>query len=92
MKDGMKDVELERQIKALANRRRIAILRFLRKKKEAHVGAIADEIELSFKSTSNHLLILESAGLLNKEQRSTNMFYHLAPDAPRTLRAFLSIL
>jgi len=39
-------------LKALANRRRILIVRYLRVVKEAVVGGIADKIKLSFKSTS----------------------------------------
>ena len=88
----MKDADLERQLKALANRRRFAIVRFLRKKKEAHVGSIAEEISLSFKATSRHLSRLEAAGLIDKEQRSANVFYRLADNMPHTLRAILPIL
>ena len=78
----MKEVELERGLKVLANRRRLAILNLLRKKKEANVGNIADAIRLSFTSTSKHLTMLERAGFIEKEQRSVSVFYRLAPDAP----------
>ncbi len=49
--------ELEKQLKALANRRRLAILKYLKSKREASVGDIAEEINLSFKSTSKHLAV-----------------------------------
>ena len=87
----MKEVELERGLKVLANRRRLAILNLLRKKKEANVGNIADAIRLSFTSTSKHLTMLERAGFIEKEQRSVSVFYRLAPDAPRILATLLDM-
>src|SRR3989344_4486332 len=63
-----REAEMERQLKVLANRRRLAILSLLRKKKEASVGEIAESIRLSFTSTSKHLTMLERAGFLEKEQ------------------------
>jgi DNA-binding transcriptional ArsR family regulator len=70
--------ELERQLRALGNRRRLAILKFLKREGEAPVGDIADEINLSFKSTSRHLGVLTNAEILEKEQRSLKVFYRLA--------------
>ncbi|MBI5220938.1 MAG: helix-turn-helix transcriptional regulator [Candidatus Liptonbacteria bacterium] len=55
--------ELEKCLKALANRRRLAILKYLQKKKEASVAAISEEIELSFRSTSKHLQAPPNIGL-----------------------------
>lgn len=71
----MKEKELERILKALANKRRLAIISFLRKRKEANVGAVAEAIHLSFKSTSRHLAVLSGAEVLDKEQRSAEVFY-----------------
>lgn len=87
-------------MKALANRRRLAILRFLKKGKgkekkkemEASVGAIAEEIRLSFKATSKHLGILFAAGIVDREQRSLQMFYRLSSDCPTPARSVLSLL
>lgn len=62
--------EIERILKVLANRRRLAIIKYLRKNKEARVGDIADEIKLSFKATSKHLGLLFNADIVEKEQRS----------------------
>ncbi len=88
----MADKELERTLKALANRRRLAILRFLKKEKEANVGDIAEEINLSFKATSKHLGVLSAAGIVDREQRSLQMFYRLSPDCPPPARSVISIL
>ena len=73
----MIEVEMEKILKAVANRRRLAILKILYGKNEMSVGAIAKQIKISFRSTSKHLAILYSVGLLKKEQRSLSIFYRL---------------
>ncbi len=84
--------QFERVIKSLANRRRLAILRYLRKEKEATVGDIADEIRLSFKATSKHLGVLSAAGVVDREQRSLQMFYFLSPALPKAAASIISLL
>jgi DNA-binding transcriptional ArsR family regulator len=69
---------LERVYKALANRRRLAILRYLKKNPGASVGVIASTILVSLKATSKHLIILAAAGLVEREQVSLNMHYRIA--------------
>jgi len=75
----MKEREIERVLKALANRRRLAIVKFLKKRGEKMVGDISEEIKLSFKATSKHLGLLYAADIVEKEQRSLQMFYRLSP-------------
>lgn len=81
--------ELERILKALANRRRLAILQFIHKKKEVSVGNIAEAIRLSFKATSKHLAVLSGADVLEKEQQGTRMIYRLATNMPEPARKIL---
>lgn len=69
--------ELERVIKALANKRRLAIVRYLKKEREATVSSIAGEIKLSFKATSKHLGVLLAANIVEKDQRSLQVWYRL---------------
>ena len=69
----MDDVQLEKVLKSIANRRRIKILKIL-KRRPLSVGEIAKEIKLSFKSTSRHLSILHSSGLIEKEQSALLVF------------------
>ena len=88
----MEPKELEKMLKALANHRRILILRYLKEKKEATVGDIAHAIKLSFKSTSRHLSVLASRGILENDQRSTQIFYHIAPNLPEPLCKFISLV
>ena len=71
--------EIERVLKAFANKRRLVIVKYLKKNKEAKVGDIANEIKLSFKATSKHLGLLFNADIVEKEQRSLQMWYKLSP-------------
>jgi len=73
---------LEKQLKAVANRRRLAIIKFLHKSAGSSVGDIAAEIKLSFRSTSRHLAVLRAADIVESSQVSQNVFYKLA--APRS--------
>ena len=84
--------ELERNLKALANRRRLAILKYLKESHEAPVGDIAAQINLSFKATSRHLTVLLAADIVEKEQRSSQVFYRLASPAKSAARYILSLL
>lgn len=86
----MKD--LERILKALANKRRLAILAYLKKHKEASVGDIAGGIRLSLKATSKHLAILSAVDVLDREQRRLQMFYRLSPSQPSPAQHVLSLL
>lgn len=84
--------ELEKTLKALANRRRLAILRYLKKNREASVGEIAGEISLSLKATSKHLGILAACDIVEREQRSLQMFYQLASNQKPAAKHILSLL
>jgi DNA-binding transcriptional ArsR family regulator len=84
--------KLERVLKALANRRRLAILKYLKENKEAPVAEIAHEIDLSFKATSKHLSILSAMDIIEKEQRSSQMFYRLSGDQGSAAKYIISLL
>jgi DNA-binding transcriptional ArsR family regulator len=88
----MQEKELERVFKALANKRRLAILRHLKKHREATVADIAETIKLSFKATSKHLGILFAAGIVEREQRSLYMLYGLAKSMPGAAHRVLPLL
>ena len=88
----LNDKELERLLKPLANRRRIGIIRFLKARKEATVGEIAGAIKLSFRSTSKHLGLLMAAGILEREQRSLQMFYSIPPDLSKVVATLVSLV
>ena len=81
------DKELERTLKAVANRKRIAILRYL-KSDRASVGEIAKSIKLSIKATSHHLQKLAAAGYVTSEQQGLYVYYKIEAeqDAARVLK------
>ncbi len=83
--------ELYRILRVLGNKRRLAILKYLKKAKEASVGDIAKEINLSFKATSRHLGILTAFDILDKEQRSLMVFYKLSSTMPASARHALCL-
>lgn len=88
----MKENEFEKQLKVLANRRRLAILKYLKVHREAPVAEIAEEINLSFKATSKHLAILAAAGIVEREQRSLQMFYKLTNISLSIARYVINLL
>jgi len=81
--------ELEKIFKAFANRRRLAIIFYLKNKKEAAVGDIASKIKLSFKATSKHLGVLTAADVIDREQRSSQMFYRISDDPNSAIKHIL---
>ena len=83
---------LEKILKVFANRRRLAILAYLKKHKEATVGDIANEIHLSFKATSKHLGILAAQDILEKDQRSLRAYYRITPTQNPATHSIFSAL
>ena len=83
----MKEKELERTLKALANRRRLAVIRYLKANCETSVGEVASAIKLSFRATSKHLGILAAANIVDKEQKGLTVYYRLARPLPPPAKA-----
>ena len=75
---NINEKELEKVLKALANKRRVAILKYLKRVNTASVGDIAHEIKLSFRATSRHLSVLFSADVLEKEQSGLTVLYFIS--------------
>lgn len=88
----MNEKELEKVLKALANKRRLAILKYLKKVGRSSVGEIASSIKLSFKATSKHLMILSNVDIVEKEQISLSMFYFLSKNNNPIVSKLLSII
>lgn len=82
----------EKNFKALANRRRLLIVEFLKKEGFANVSEISREINLSFKATSKHLTVLSAVGILDKEQTSLNVNYQLAKDLDDLSQKLVSLV
>ena len=87
-----KEQDVERIIKALANRRRLMILVCLRAKSFSTVGDLAETLRLSLKATSKHLLILKAAGIVDRGQAGLLAEYALAKPLHAIVRTTLSCL
>lgn len=79
-------------LKIMANKRRLEIVGYLKKKKQASVTDIANKIKLSFRSTSRHLNVLYGADLLTKEQKNVQVFYTLSQDMPVVVKQIINLL
>ena len=84
--------KLEKTLKALANRRRLAILKYLKKNEEATVGEISGAIKLSYKATSQHIIILAGVDIVEREQRSLEAHYSLSKNQSDVVRRVISTL
>jgi len=89
---GLKMKELEDVFKGVASLRRINILRTLFSHKELNVGEIADQIGLSFRSTSKHLIKLEKSGYLRSRQEGFFRVYWLNPKPSRTVERVIKLI
>lgn len=81
--------EVEKLNKALANRRRLSIVKYLRRVGHANVGEIAREIALSFAATSRHLRILATANVVEGEQVGLTVGYYLKDPVHKITKAGL---
>lgn len=65
--------------KALGEPRRVEILRLLRTGPRA-VGEIADEVKVTQQAASQHLAVLDKAGLVVAQREGTKRLYSIKPD------------
>jgi DNA-binding transcriptional ArsR family regulator len=84
--------QLEKVLKGLANRRRLAIIKLLIKERELAVAEIARRIKLSFTSTSKHLGILRQLDIVDRRQESLTVYYRLADPLPYIIRQLVVTL
>jgi len=84
--------ELELQYKALANRRRLEILRLLKRTGRLSVGSVADKIGLSYRSTSKHLGILARVNAVAREQIGLTVYCSLPGKPPLPIKQALERL
>lgn len=84
--------DLTKIFKIFANKSRLAILIFLKAKKERPVGDIADNIKASFGITSKYLLYLTKKGILQRRYDGPFVLYSIAKDISEPARLILSKL
>lgn len=88
----MEIIQMEKILKALANRRRLKILQYLKEHKKVSVTEMAGHINLSFKSTSRHLAVLRNTDLVEAEQVNLSVFYSVSSATPKMIDQILSSL
>ncbi|MDO8886400.1 metalloregulator ArsR/SmtB family transcription factor [Candidatus Oleimmundimicrobium sp.] len=84
--------DMEFLFKALSYRKRLEILNFLFKKKEAHVCEIADELEIHSMTASRNLAILSHANLIKAKQKRNFTYYSINPKQDRFVKSILSLI
>ncbi|HCI04133.1 MAG: metalloregulator ArsR/SmtB family transcription factor [Candidatus Peribacteraceae bacterium] len=72
-----KRILVERQLRALAGRKRLEIISYLKKNKSSSSANIAKRIGLSRQATSQHLSILASANIVTFKKRGLFVTYRL---------------
>jgi DNA-binding transcriptional ArsR family regulator len=75
-------------LKALGEPRRVEILRVLRSSPRA-VGEIATEVDVSQQAASQHLAVLDKAGLVEARREGTRRLYAIKPDGFAPVAAFV---
>jgi len=75
-------------LKAIGEPRRVEILRLLRAGPRA-VGEIATEIDVTQQAASQHLAVLDKAGLVEARKEGTRHLYTIRPDGFAPIAAFV---
>jgi DNA-binding transcriptional ArsR family regulator len=78
--------------RALANINRLKIIDMLSGGRTMNVGEIAEELEISFKATSNHLAILKNLDVLDVRGTAGHVFYSANPQMPKDFRQATDLL
>lgn len=83
--------ELERLVRGFSNHRRIQIVQMLKKTPEMSVEEVADELDINFRTASEHLRRLAVAGLVMKRNDNTSVRHRLTSRG-ETVLLFLGTL
>ena len=85
-------IELNAELKILADINRLGILKFLKKRKQASVGEIADSLKISFKATSKHLLFLVRKGILVNKKDGPFVIYYISNNLSLSIRSVIDLI
>jgi DNA-binding transcriptional ArsR family regulator len=78
--------------RALANINRLKIIKMLANGRKMSVTDIAEELEISFKATSNHLALLKNLDVLDAHGTAGHVFYVLNRQLPRDFQRVIEIV
>jgi DNA-binding transcriptional ArsR family regulator len=83
---AIKDSNMQRWeliFKSLANINRLKIIKILSNNDRLDVGSISEKLKISFKATSQHLIILKNVGALESIGEKGRVHYLLNSDLPK---------
>lgn len=82
----------EKIYKALAHTGRLQIVKYLKSMKYASVTTIAHTLNISVKTISKHLQILEQAGIIDSERHGVQVYYSIKKTLTPLVRSLISFL
>ena len=82
----------EKIYKALAHSGRLQIVRYLKSMKYASVTTVSNTINISVKTVSKHLQILESANIIHAERHGVQVYYSIKKPLTPLVRSVVSFL
>lgn len=77
--------------KALSNINRVGIIKILSARTRLSVSEIAEELDISLKATSKHLIILHNLDVLNSKGRNNRVEYWLNPEMPADVKKAIKL-
>lgn len=77
--------------KIFSNINRANIVKLLTHNKAMIVGDIAEELHISFASTSKHLIMLDRLDVLNSRGTAGHVFYELNKNMPKDVRRVIDL-
>ena len=75
--------------RALANINRLKIIKMLADGRKISVTDIAEELKISLKATSNHLVLLNNLDVLESEGKSGHVFYSFNRQLPSNFKKII---
>jgi len=84
--------QFEKELKALANKRRLTLVAYLKNTEPMCVIDLAEAINLPFRTTSKHLSILFRVGILTQQQVGKEMQYSIDPNISKLSKSVIGFL
>ena len=78
--------------KALANEKRLKILKLLLCNNEMTVSEITDELKMPFTTISRHLEKLRTVDLVKFRESGLNLYYSIGPPESRLKKTLISLI
>jgi len=80
-----------RIFKSFANENRLSIVKFLSAKGPKSVTDIAQHLDISFRATSRHLILMERFDILRSKGSVGHVFYFLNDEMPDDIRTVMKL-